>query len=147
MPAKPNAKATYILAFVMFGSWGLLCFILPGPLNILGFIVFETIAIWAGTSQHNMEVDKYNRAIADFEKYQQDEYNRIKQEEAMKRYEESTAIRCPICRSTNVVKIGTFDRVVSVGTIGIASGKIGNSINVKIVNICGKSFMKASCIL
>ena len=109
MPIKPNAKTTYILAFFMFGSWGLLCLILPSPFNILGVILFESMAIWQGSSQHNKEVEKYNRAIADFEKYQQDEYNRIKQEEAMKRYQESTAIRCPMCRSTNVVKIDTFD--------------------------------------
>ena len=46
MPIKPNAKTTYILAFVMFGSWGLLCLILPSPFNILGLIFFESMAIW-----------------------------------------------------------------------------------------------------
>lgn len=131
MPIKPNAKTTYILAFVMFGSWGLLCLILPSPFNILGLILFESMAIWQGSLQHNKEVEKYNRAMADFEKYQQDEYNRIKQEEAMKQYQESTAIRCPMCRSTNVAKIDTFDRAVSVGIVGLASGKIGKQYKCK----------------
>lgn len=49
----------------------------------------------------------------------------------MKRYQESTAIRCPMCRSTNVVKIDTFDRAVSVGTVGLASGKIGKQYKCK----------------
>ena len=69
--------------------------------------------------------------MADFEKYRQDEYNRIKQEEAMKQYQELIAIRCPMCRSTNVVKIDTFDRVLSIGTVGLASGKIGKQYKCK----------------
>lgn len=34
-------------------------------------------------------------------------------------------IHCPYCNSSNVTKIGTFDRVVSTGLFGLASKKIG----------------------
>ena len=34
-------------------------------------------------------------------------------------------IHCPYCNSTNVTKIGTVNRAVSVGTFGLASKKIG----------------------
>lgn len=35
------------------------------------------------------------------------------------------AIRCPYCQSTNVTKISTAGRVVSVGLFGLGSSKIG----------------------
>lgn len=36
-----------------------------------------------------------------------------------------TTITCPYCSSTNVKKIGSLSRLVSVGTLGLAGGKIG----------------------
>lgn len=37
----------------------------------------------------------------------------------------SSAVKCPYCKSTNVSKISTAGRAVSVGLFGLASGKIG----------------------
>ena len=37
----------------------------------------------------------------------------------------SSSIKCPYCKSTNVSKISTAGRAVSVGLFGLASGKIG----------------------
>ena len=36
-----------------------------------------------------------------------------------------TSITCPYCHSTNVSKISTIDRGISVGMAGLASGKLG----------------------
>lgn len=36
-----------------------------------------------------------------------------------------TSITCPYCHSTNVSKISTIDRGISVGMTGLASGKLG----------------------
>ncbi len=35
--------------------------------------------------------------------------------------------KCPTCQSTNIKKIGTLNRAVSVGIFGLASGKIGKT--------------------
>lgn len=40
-------------------------------------------------------------------------------------------IKCPTCQSTNVQKIGTGERVVSVATMGIFSKKINKSFKCK----------------
>ena len=37
----------------------------------------------------------------------------------------SNILRCPNCKSTNIKKITTSSRVISVALVGIASGKIG----------------------
>lgn len=38
---------------------------------------------------------------------------------------EPTGPKCPHCGCTNIRKIGTFDRLTSIGVWGLASGKIG----------------------
>ena len=46
-------------------------------------------------------------------------------------------IHCPYCNSTNVTKIGTVNRAVSVGMFGIASKKLGKQWH---CNNCGSDF-------
>ena len=46
-------------------------------------------------------------------------------------------IHCPYCNSTNVTKIGTVNRAVSVGMLGLASKKIGKQWH---CNNCGSDF-------
>ena len=43
----------------------------------------------------------------------------------------------PYCNSSNVTKIGTVNRAVSVGMFGLASKKIGKHINVMTVVALG----------
>lgn len=38
---------------------------------------------------------------------------------------ESNQVKCPFCKSTNVAKISTTGRIVSVGLFGLGSKKIG----------------------
>lgn len=46
-------------------------------------------------------------------------------------------IHCPYCHSTNVTKIGTVNRAVSVGMFGLASSKIGKTHK---CNNCGSKW-------
>ena len=46
-------------------------------------------------------------------------------------------IHCPYCNSSNVTKIGTVNRAVSVGMFGLASKKIGKQWH---CNSCGSDF-------
>lgn len=46
-------------------------------------------------------------------------------------------VYCPYCNSTNVTKIGTVNRAVSVGMFGLASKKIGKQWH---CNSCGSDF-------
>lgn len=45
--------------------------------------------------------------------------------------------KCPTCGSTNISKIGTFNRMISTGFFGLASGKIGKTMKCK---NCGYTF-------
>ena len=45
--------------------------------------------------------------------------------------------KCPTCGSTNISKIGTFNRMLSTGFFGLASGKIGKTMK---CNNCGYTF-------
>ena len=45
--------------------------------------------------------------------------------------------KCPTCGSTNISKIGTFNRMLSTGFFGLASGKIGKTMRCK---NCGYTF-------
>lgn len=46
-------------------------------------------------------------------------------------------ITCPYCQSTNISKIGTLNRMASVGFLGLASSKIGKTHK---CNSCGSSW-------
>ena len=46
-------------------------------------------------------------------------------------------IHCPYCNSSNVTKIGTVNRAVSVGMLGLASKKLGKQWH---CNDCGSDF-------
>ena len=51
--------------------------------------------------------------------------------------EQSRAPKCPTCQSTNIRKIGTLNRMVSVGLFGLASSKIGKTHK---CNNCGATW-------
>ena len=45
--------------------------------------------------------------------------------------------KCPTCQSTNISKIGTLNRMASVGLFGLASSKIGKTHK---CNSCGSTW-------
>lgn len=48
-----------------------------------------------------------------------------------------TTVTCPYCHSTNVKKVGTSGRLLSVFTFGLASGKVGKQWHCR---SCGSDF-------
>ncbi len=49
----------------------------------------------------------------------------------------TSTLKCPYCGSTNISKIGTLNRAVSVGLLGLASSKIGKTHK---CNKCGSTW-------
>lgn len=49
----------------------------------------------------------------------------------------NTSVTCPYCHSTNVKKVGTSGRALSILTLGLASGKVGKQWHCK---NCGSDF-------
>lgn len=74
-------------------------------------------------------------------KYKQksEEEQKLSSEESFRQfqYNQAHAPECPYCQSTNLSKIGTVGRALSVGTFGLASGKIGKQFH---CNNCGADF-------
>lgn len=90
-------------------------------------IAFTCWMCYEGSKQYNKELEKYNLAKSDFEKYQKEV---VKRQEQRAR-EEALKPKCPQCNSTNIEKISTTDRAVSVAMVGVASGKIGKQYKCK----------------
>lgn len=63
----------------------------------------------------------------------------INKEETIKHSKSSitNSVSCPYCKSTNVSKISTLGRSISVGFFGLASGKVGKQWH---CNGCGSDF-------
>lgn len=69
---------------------------------------------------YNQRVKQCNQEIEE-----RRERVRKKQAEQVRIEEEQNTVTCPYCKSTNVSKIGTLNRIASVGLFGLASKKIG----------------------
>lgn len=83
-------------------------------------------------------ISAYNLSRDNFEEYQrqvireQDEFQkRLEAERAQKIKQQANMPKCPVCGSTNVGKISTLNRSVSVATVGLASSKIGKQYECK----------------
>lgn len=82
------------------------------------------------------EMDKWNPIIS-YQKQSLKNVNEKKSYSYMNSYNTKPTITCPYCQSTNVSKIGTLGRMVSVGFWGLASGKVGKQWHCK---KCGSDF-------
>ena len=120
MPERPKRmNFAYGLA-IFFGVGGLFAYtVLPGMVII--WILFVCWMCYEGSKQYNRETEKYNLALTNFEKYQQET---VREQEYKARIE-SMKPKCPACGSTDIQKITTMDRAVSISVVGAASGKIG----------------------
>lgn len=108
--------------------------VVAGVLFLIIGIGVLCFVIWLYVKQK----ERYNLAQTDFEEYQRtvirekDEMAaRQKAQAEAERYRQMTAPKCPMCGSTNIEKISTTSRAVSVATVGLASGKIGKQYKCK----------------
>ena len=67
----------------------------------------------------------YNKRIALEKRQEEATSNRLYMEK--RQAQKANVPRCPTCGSTNIRRISTLDRAVSVGILGIFSGKIGKN--------------------
>lgn len=136
MPKKPELemnKGFFIMpAFFCLGGlvfigdtpiMGWTCFILALIFCIIGFV--------EANDRYVKELDDYNLAMADFEKYQKQKIKEQDMAAARRAAEEAKKIHCPNCNSTNVEQISTTSRVASVAAVGVASSKIGKQYKCK----------------
>lgn len=67
----------------------------------------------------------YNKRIALEKSQQQATLNQMRMEK--QQAQRANVPKCPTCGSTNIRRISTLDRAVSIGILGIFSGKIGKN--------------------
>lgn len=140
---SPAGVSDFLPIFLAFLVFALLCFILPSPFNIIGFLLFLITGICLGKSSHKKANDDYHLAHTDFEKYKEE---RIKEENEWARQHElerqrkalkNISPKCPYCGSYHTSKIGIISRGISTEMFGLASGKIGKQWH---CNHCGSDF-------
>lgn len=104
MPPKPNLILDIVLGFIAIGLWGIGCLILlPSPFNTIGFFLFMLVAVCVAVSFYRDSCEKYNRALADFDKYRREELSRIEIESSLKQYKKAMGPKCPMCGATNIM--------------------------------------------
>ncbi len=122
MPSKPSIGQNLLIYGIAFVPFMLLGLLLSFRIGFWFFLLFWLIVSF---SQYNSNVKDYERAQNDFEKFQKEELSKKKMQKEMEEYRQKDAPKCPMCGSTNIEKISTTSRAVSVATVGLASGKIG----------------------
>lgn len=102
---------------------------LPG-LGLVGFVILLIMFI-IFYNQHVHAMQKYKD---DCELYRTDKkaYQRKEvQKEDFRKAMEASKPKCPQCNSTNIEKISTVDRAISIQIVGLASNKIGKQYKCK----------------
>ena len=146
MPKKPELsdcftpRAIAYLLFIFF-----ICIILPTTAEkseLTTFIIYDVIflgvffilPLYGFYSNYKDEVKEYEFAQNDFETYREKKLKEKLRQEKIANFDAIIAKykpKCPHCGSINIERIGTLDRAVSVGTLGLASGKIGKQYKCK----------------
>lgn len=128
MPDKPK-KDNRPFIFTVIGVLGIIIGLVDNDgFTIFAGIVTAIVSIWGRESNYKSDMEKYNLAVTDMEKY------RKKVLEEQQKTEERLAnslVKCPNCGSTDTKKISTTSKVASVAMVGIASGKIGKQYQCK----------------
>lgn len=142
MPNPPGV-IDFLPIFLILLVFGILCFFLPFPLNIIGFLLFLMVGICMGISNYNSAKKDYQLARTNFEQYkkvklkEEQEIERQYELERQKQAMKNTSPKCPYCGSFNTSKIGNVTRGISVGLLGLASSKIGKQWH---CDHCGSDF-------
>ena len=142
MPNPPGA-IDFLPIFLILFVFGLVCFILPSPFNIIGFLLFLITGICTGISNYNSAKKDYHLAQTDFEEYkrkmkrEQEEIERQHELERQRKAIKNVSPKCPYCGSYHTSKIGVISRGISTEMFGLASGKIGKQWH---CNHCGSDF-------
>ena len=126
MPEEPK-KMNSGYGLAIFFGFGALCGFITSPVFGILMVACTCWMCYEGAKQYNKELEEYNLAKSDFEKYQKEVV--WKQEQRAR--DEALKIKCPQCNSTKIERISTTSRVASVAAVGVASGKIGKQYKCK----------------
>ena len=135
---KPKISAgfiTYIIIFIIFFiiitnqfssliSEGDTFLILGGICVIFTFIVIPSYLVY---KEYKDKYDEYIQYADNIEEYRKMIINRRKKLKIIQKQIEEDLIKCPNCHSKNVKEISSMNRIVSVGTLGLASSTIGKT--------------------
>ena len=107
------------------------------------WLIFAYIAHRESLAKYKEEINLYNSNRVEWEKQREQQIDNIEQYYRARArieienrynppsYQTSNQLKCPICNSTNVERITTFDRSFSVAMVGLASNKIGKQYKCK----------------
>lgn len=128
---KPD-KPTFSKGFVIYEIVATILFILlfssNPPALILEIFCFILLPAIFYLKSYFTRLEDFNLSVQNPQAYQQKKFS--EQQSALanaksERIRQMNAPKCPYCKSTNIERITTIDRGVSVAAFGLASGKIG----------------------
>ena len=140
MPEKPSLWKEDMMIIGYFFSFGAILFfsasillgntVLFSSIYLLIFGGAGILSFYSGYSNYKKDMQAYNSALEDFNKYQE----QVAREEERIEYINSKKPKCPHCGSINIEKISAMSRSISVSALGLASDKIGKQYHCKDCN-------------
>ncbi len=134
IPEKPRfPKAAFITGNIFLIMGGYLLY--DSSFFTLLLIIIGLVILRYGYSLYSKKQSEYKLALSNFEEYQkqkikeQDEAEAQLKQNAKNRMEAANNVpKCPYCHSINIKFISMINRLISVGMVGIASSKIGKTM-------------------
>lgn len=133
-PQKPQFSKGLIIYSVIATLLFILLFHSKPFAVLLEIFTFVLAPLGIYGSSFLKEKQNYDLAERDIEEYHKKMIKESQEEAAMreaKRIRELNAPKCPHCNSSNIERITTMDRGVSIAMVGLASGKIGKQYKCK----------------
>lgn len=133
LPEKPKHDIGILCIGIFLAVFFLISFWMKFVFGSILFGTFTIVFIILYTTYFNGELRKYQDTLEKVKKIFR-AYQLEKARDRWRKQEDAnyrpvapipSTPRCPHCGSTNVERISTLDRAVSVGMVGLASGKIG----------------------
>lgn len=136
MPEKPKHSIGILCIGVFLAAFFLLSLLTEYTYGSIVFGILTVIFIILYATDFNKELTEYQNnlenAEKDFRAYQLEKaYDRWKNAPYVPTAPIPSTPRCPHCGSTNIERISTLDRAISVEMVGLASGKIGKQYKCK----------------
>lgn len=128
-PSKPKVFNVFGGFAIFFSILGFISISQDNQALFGLYIILALVFVILNSVLYQKEMDEYELSVNNLDAYKK---MIIKREDEWAEYEASkTKFRCPICNSVNVNRIDSIERAVSVGTMGLASGKIGKQYKCK----------------
>lgn len=134
VPDKPTFSKGFLIYLIVATALLILMFNSNPPALILEIFCFVILPAIIYFSSYSKRVNDYNLAQNDpvaYQKKLKEEAKAALAQAEAERIRQQNAPKCPHCNSTNIEKLSTIDRGISVAAFGLASGKIGKQYKCK----------------